>query len=195
MDDTLRKLLNAECEYRMKDETMDMFIGLMTEIKLKRNQVLTPYNTFDDNIYVIKQGIIRTAYFDGFKEVTFAFAPPGTLKLSYYPLVKGIPSFTKYVACCDSVIMKTTKAQFNSLMRESHDFALWVYYVFLGQFYAYEKKREIVNGNAKERFEALVANRPEIIENVSSRVIASYIGVSPEYLCRLEKQFPHKKKK
>lgn len=193
--ETLRRLINAESEYRMKDETIDRFIGLMTEVKLKRNQILLPYNTVDDNVYIIKQGIIRTAYFDGFKEVTFAFAPPGSLKISYYSYVKGVPSFNKYVACCDSVVMKISKARFTDLMRESHDFALWVSAVFLVQFFTYEVKREVMNGDAKERFEALIVNRPEIMDNVSDRIIASYIGVSPQYLCRLKKEFFHRLKK
>lgn len=193
--ETLRKLLDSECEYKMKEQTVERFVELMTEVRLKRNQVLVPYNTLDDNVYIVKKGIIRTVYFDGFKEVTFAFAPPGTLKISYYSYVRGIPSFNKYVACCDSTVMKITKSRFTDLMMQSHDFALWVSHVFLGQFFAYEKKREIVNGDASERFEALIVNRPEIIENVSSRIIASYIGVTPQYLCKLKRDFSHKPRK
>jgi len=193
--ETLKKLINAESEYRMKDETIDRFVGLMTEVKLKRNQILVPYNSVDDNIYIVKQGIIRTVYFDGFREVTFAFAPPGSLKISYYSFVKKLPSFNKYVACCDSVVAKISKARFTDLMKESHDFALWVSAVFMVQFFLYEMKREVMNGDAGERFEALVANRPEIMENVSDRIIASYIGVSPQYLCKLKKEFSQRQKK
>jgi CRP-like cAMP-binding protein len=192
--ETLKKLIIDECEYRMQDETIDRFIGLMTEVQLKRHQVLMSYNTVDDSFYMVKQGLIRTVYFDGFKEVTFAFAPPGTPKISYYSYVRGLPSFYKYVACCDSVVVKMSKAQFTNLMKESHDFTQWVTSVFLAQFFWYEKKREVMYGDARERFEALIINRPEIRENVSDRIIASYIGVSPQYLCKLKKEFSHRLK-
>ncbi|MDR2891078.1 MAG: Crp/Fnr family transcriptional regulator [Alistipes sp.] len=192
--ETLKRLINAEGEYRMRDQTVERFIGLMEEVKLKRNQVLVPYNTVDDNVYMIKKGIIRTVYFDGFKEVTFAFALPGTIKISWYSYYKKLPSFNKYVACCDSVVMKITKAQFTDLVKESHDFAQWVAAVFTDQFFNYEKKRDVMNGDARERFEALIANRPEIMENLSDRIIASYIGVSPQYLCKLKKEFSHRLK-
>lgn len=33
----------------------------------------------------------------------------------------------------------------------------------------------------------MVKNRPEIIRAVPARVIASYLGVSPEYLSRIRK--------
>ncbi len=193
--ETLRKLLYAECDYRMKDETMDRFLESMTELKLKRNQPLIPYDKLDDNIYVIKKGIIRTAYFDGFNEKTFAFALPGTVLISYYSFCKGIPSFSKLEACCESVIMKLSKARFTELASQSHDFSQWMMYMSLEELMYHEKKREVVNGDARERFEALIVNRPEIIENVSSRIIASYIGITPIYLSKLKRDFSHKLKK
>ncbi len=192
--DTLRKLLDAECRYIMKDETMDRFLGLMTEIKLKRNQPLIPYNKVDNNIYIVKEGIIRTAHFDGFNERTFAFALPGTVLISYYPFCLGTPSFSKLEACCDSVVMKVTKAQFLELASELHDFSQWMMFMSIEELMFQEKKREVVNGDAKERFEALMLNRPEVIEKVSSKIIASYIGITPIYLCKLKRDFARKQK-
>ncbi len=104
--ETLKKMLDAECGYRMKGETMDLFVGLMSERKVKRNKTLIPYGAVDDNIYIVKTGLVRIAYFDGFKEVTFGFALPGTLLISYYSLLRVDPSFTQLSACCDSVVMK-----------------------------------------------------------------------------------------
>ena len=187
--DKLRKLLDAECDYVMKDETMDRFIGLMTEMPLKRGQPLIDYGAFDNNVYVVNRGIIRAAYYDGFKEITFAFGLPGSLAISYYSFVKGNPSFSKFEACCDSVVMKISKARFFGLIKESHDFAQWMASMSLEQLLFHERKREVVNGDAKERFESLMNNRPEIIENVSAQIIASYIGITPQYLSKLKKDF------
>ncbi len=191
----MRKLLDAECGYRMKDETMDSFLSLMTEMKLKRNKVLIPYGECDNNIYVVREGIIRIAYFDGFKEVTFGFALPGTLLISYYSLCKAEPSFTKLEACCNSVVMKITKRQFTELAHRSHDFAEWMMYMSLEQLMFHERKLQIVNGDAQERFRPLIENRPEIIENVSSKIIAQYIGITQQYLSTLKQQFADKLKK
>lgn len=187
--ETLRKLLNAECDYRMKDETMDRFLGSMTELELKKGQPLIDYNKLDNNIYVIKEGIIRTAYWDGFNERTFAFALPGTVLIDYYSFCKSIHAFSKLEACCESVVMKVSKAQFVELAARSHDFAQWMMYMSLEELFFHERKREIVNGDARERFEALLSNRPDIIKNVSSRILASYIGITPVYLCKLKRDF------
>lgn len=193
--EALRKLLDAECGYRMKDETMDRFLGSMTEFNLKRNKVLIPYNECDSNVYVVKEGIVRVAYFDGFKEKTFGFALPGSLMISYYSFLKGRPSFSKYEACCDSVVMKIPKAKFTELVYHSHDFSTWMMFMSLEQLLFHERKLEVVNGDAREQFEALIDNRPEIIENVSSKIIASYIGITQQYLSTLKRLFAHKLKK
>ena len=193
--DTLRKLLDVECCYRMKGETMDRFLELMTEEHYKRNQPIIDYNELDDSIYVVKDGIVGIAYWDGFREKTHAFALSGSVLASYYALYKRESSFFKLYACCDSVVMKITKAQFLDLVDRSHDFAKWVMWISMGQLWLYEKKLAIINGDAKERFEALIMNRPEIIEKVSSKNIASYVGVTPIYLSKLKKEFAHLLKK
>jgi CRP-like cAMP-binding protein len=191
----LRKLLDTECCYRMKDKTMDRFLGLMTEVELKRGEPLIDYGAFDNNVYVVKEGIMRVAWFSGFKENTYGFALPGTLLISYYPFYNGEPAFSKFEACCPSTVMKISKIKFLDLARESHDFSQWMMFMSLCQLLVHEKKREIVNGDAKERFEAFVEVRPQIVENVSSKILASYIGITPQYICRLKRQFVHKMKK
>lgn len=185
----LRELLFAECDYRIKDETMDMFLGAMTEQTLKANEPLIPYGALDSNVYILKSGILRAAYFNGFKEMTFAFGTPGSMAISYYAFYKDEPSFFKLEACCPSVVMKMSKARFVELTRQSHDFAQWVMWMSMGQLWLYEKKLVIVNGDAKERFEALIKNRPEIMEQVPMKYIAAYIGVTPQYLCKMKRLF------
>lgn len=75
--EVLKKLLDAECPYRMEAGTMDRFLGLMTELEFRRKELIIPYGGLDSSIYVVRKGIVRAAYFDGFKEVTFAFGLPG----------------------------------------------------------------------------------------------------------------------
>ncbi|MDR2890600.1 MAG: Crp/Fnr family transcriptional regulator [Alistipes sp.] len=189
--ETLRKQLDAEIDYRMRDETMDEFLSLMTEVELKRNQPLIDYGECGRDVYVVRRGILRSAYFDGLKEQTLAFCLPGTIIISYYAFCRGNPSFSKYEACCPSTVMKIPRVKFLDLADRSHDFAKWMMMLSIYQLMSFERKREIMNGDAGERFEALIINRPEIIRNVSSRVVASYIGITPEYLSKLKRQFAH----
>jgi CRP-like cAMP-binding protein len=191
MDDmeTLRKQLNAECDYHMADETMDKFLDLMTEVYFKNNEAIVPYGKFDNNIYIVKSGIVRYAYFDGLKEKTFGFALPGTMMISYHSYYHREPSFFQIESCNESVVVKITRTNFDNLMKESNDFAQWMLRLSSAQLWQFEMKLAVVNGTAKERFKALIKNRPEILENVSAKIVASYIGITPQYLSKLKSEF------
>jgi CRP-like cAMP-binding protein len=186
--ETLKQLIIAESDYRMADETMEKFLGFMAELRLKDKEPLIPYGKFTNNIYVLKEGTIRLAYFDGPKERTFAFAAPGTLLIPFHSYYMNRPSFFQYESCGQSVVMEVPKAKFDELLRQSNDFSQWVLNVLMVQMYSLEMKLAVMNGTPKERFEALAKDRPHILQKVSNRVIASYIGVDEAYLSRLKKR-------
>ncbi len=187
MERDLRELLYEECDYRPSNETMERFLGLMTEVHLKDQESLIPYGKLDPNVYVVKSGIMRHAYFDGLKEKTFAFSAPGTMVLSWYSFYKRMPSFLQIESCGESTVMKVSKSDFDAFTEQSNDFAKWMLRLFIAQHWCLEMKLDVVNGSAKERFESLIRNRPEILEKVQLRFIASYMGVTPSYLSRLKR--------
>ncbi len=39
----LKKLIYDECPYKLSDELLDRFMGLMTELHLKNKEALIPY--------------------------------------------------------------------------------------------------------------------------------------------------------
>lgn len=184
----LKKLLDLECDYRMEDKTMDEFVSLMSEVRLKNGEALISYGQFDDNVYIVKQGLMRSVYFDGLKEITFGFCAPGTLFIQYHSYYNRMPSFFQYESCGNSTIMKVLKSDFDALLESSHDFLKWMYRMQAAQSWFYEMKLSVINGTAEERFDSLVRNRPEIIEKVSSKVIASYLGITPSSLSRLKRK-------
>lgn len=190
----LKKLLYDECiRYKMPDELLDRFIGIMTEVHLKNRQALIPYGAVDANVYVQKSGITRVCWFDGEREKTYGFSSPGTVIISYHPHAMHLPSSFQYESCGESVVMKAPKREFDELVAGSHEFARWVLAIHLQQLYFNELKYTLINGSAKERYLSLVKNRPDIIKRVSSKVIASYIGVTTTYLSDLKKSLREQK--
>lgn len=188
---TLQKLLDDAIDYRMQDETMEKFLSLMTPVRLKNKESLIPYGKSDNNLYIVKEGIIRFAYLDDAKDKTYAFAAPGTLMIcsSFY---NNYPSFFNYEACCESVVMKMTKADFEELLKESDDFKNWMLRMSLEQIWDLEKKAVLTSGTAKERFKTTITDRPVLLEKVPVKVIASYIDVSPQYMSTTKNDFMKK---
>lgn len=184
----LKIALNKEGLYNIPDALMDMLLESMTEIPLQTNEVLIPYGKLDENVYIVKSGIVRQAYFDGLKEKTHAFGTQGTMIISFHSYYMRTPSFFQIEACCETMVLKISKSKFENFIKGSHDFAQWMLDLAYGQLWAYEMKLSVINGTAKERFIALISNRPDIIRMVSQKTIASYLGITPQYLSYLRRK-------
>ena len=193
----LKELMAKECNYRfsMDTEIMNRFLNALTEVNLRRGEVLTGYGKLDSNLYIVRAGIVRLIYFDGLTEKTFAFGTPGTLYTQMHSYSMHLPSVFQVEACINSVVMKISKQKFDAFLAESDEFARWMLDKALDQLCALEMRMNRINGSARERYESLVKTIPEVAGNVSSRIIASYLGITPVYLSRLKKMYSVKHEK
>lgn len=78
---------------------------------------------------------------------------------------------------------------FDALIERSHRFAQWVLSMAQCQLYTYEMRELNLNGNVYDRYEVLMPRRPEIIRNVPMKTVAAYLGMSPQYLSTLRKEW------
>lgn len=183
----LKNSLNAECDMRLPNSILEELIDMGEAYRLKRGEAIIPAGVVDTNIYILMEGIMRTWYYNGDQEVTQAFATKGTLVVSNHSYYAGEPSAENYEACCPSKVLKIKKEDFESLLDRSHIFARWNVRLSQCQLYRYEVKRRVINGPARERYEALIHHRSHIIRNVPLKVIATYLNITPEYLSKLRR--------
>ena len=188
--ENLRQLLRQECDYVLSDSTLDEFLGAATLKRLHRSEILVEVGAVADSMYIVKEGILRLTDMNGNRERTFAFGLPGTVFVSKHSFVRQLPSYYQIEACCDSVVLCIPRRAYDSLIASNHDFTRWMLVMSQTElFYQEYKNSSVNNGSAAERFESLLRLRPEIPMNVSGRTVASYLGISPEYYCRLKKRF------
>lgn len=183
-----KKALAAEAPFKLSEETMERFCGLMQSLSLKKKDILIECGKVDTNIYIVKSGIIRRVHMDGMKEITVAFALAGTMIISYHSYCYRQPTYYQFEACCDSEVMVVSKEKFEKLVAESHEFACWALNMAQCSLYYNELKSSVINGDAMERYSSLLKNRPEILQKVSMKIIASYLGVSQAYFSRIRKK-------
>lgn len=186
--ETLKELLARECNYRLDETVMDMFLAGGKIVDLKPGEVLIHAGQYDPNVYIVKSGVIRHTYMDGENEKTATFALAPTMFMEYHCFYARELSFYQVEACCWSQVVKISKTHYDRMVAESHEFARWALSMADNQFYYYERKNSVINGDAKERFESLIINRPELIDSVPMKIIASYLGITPQYLSKLKNQ-------
>lgn len=184
----LKDLIAGECAYRLSDDVMQRFIDLMDRREIKKGCTVIEEGSVDRDIYVVGEGVFSSNYLNGTDERTFAFALPGTLMYSAHSFYLGEPAIYSFEACCDSVVYHCSKRDYDKLVRESHEFAQWALSCTQCQLYFFEKKNAVINGDAAERLNAMLRNRPEIFEKVPKKTIASYLGITQQYLSVLLKK-------
>ena len=189
MNENLKQLLREECNFKPSDEVMEMFLGAMTEMRVKPASRIIDYGRVNSDVYCLKEGIVRLFHVEESKEKTFGFALPGTIFLSPLSFYLNAPAFIMAETCKVPVtLLRMDRRTFNMLVDKSGEFARWMLSLTTAQICICERKLSIINGSALERYKSVLENRPEIIEAVTNKVLASYLDITPQHLCRLKKQ-------
>ena len=184
----LRELIRNECDFPLSDEVLDRFIGLMDRREVRRGKAVVETGDVNPDIYVVREGVFSADYFDGINDRCWAFALPGILMYSGHSYFCGEPAFYRYVACCNSVVYHCTKRDLDALIASSHEFAQWMHRLVQRQLYYYERINMLNNGTAAERLVSFVRNHPDILEMISNKALASYLGITQQYLSSLKRK-------
>lgn len=180
--DRLVQILRKEAKFVPPDSVFLALIEMGKRLKLKRKEAIVKEGETDDNMYIIVDGVMRVWYNDGSVEVTHAFGSAGTMVHPMHCYYLNLPSPDTYEACCSTELLMIRREDFDMLTMENNDFARWLLSVSHLQLYHFELRRRVIRGDAAERYRKLVGHRPEIIQKVPLKIIASYLGITPEYL-------------
>lgn len=184
----LKELLRKESTFIPSDELLDKLLKLGHIIKVASGTVLTEAGEIDTNLYIVKRGVVRLSDYNGNRDRTFAFGMPGTLFYNKHSFVKDLPSYYQIDLWGDCEIVCISRDDIFKLINENHEAAIWMLRMSMEELFFQEYKNSgVYNGNANERFLALIRQRPELINCVPQKILASYLDISPEYFSRLKK--------
>ncbi|MDE5662457.1 MAG: Crp/Fnr family transcriptional regulator [Muribaculaceae bacterium] len=186
----IKLLIKNELGYLPKGRGIDELLDLAREESYTRGQVIIQEGRKCPDIYIVTRGIVRFADMDGERERTFAFALPGSIVMSKHSFVMDLPSYYRLEACCDTDVLVVDRDDFWKLVERDHDMALWMLKYAYGEcFYQEYKNASVHNGTAADRYRRMLADRPEITDRVPQKMVASYLGVTPEYLSKLKRDY------
>ncbi len=169
------------------------FIGELpfsvTTKSFSKNEVIINYGDIENQIYFLKSGIVQVsiAHHDEEKILDFFFT--NHFFCSYTSLLKQTPSDVKLVALsnCEVEIidhLEITQLHKTSLLTNQ------LGRVLNGKLYLRKVKREkeFLVKSAFERYNDLLKENPEFINQIPLNKIAKYLGILPESLSRIRKQ-------
>lgn len=147
----LKKLIALETTKVLSPELMDELVRPGKILQLETYEAMIDAGVYDPNIYIVKKGLIRGTHLDKNIEKTSGFALPGTILFSFHCYYGGSPSYYRFEACCPTEVVRIPKEHLEKMLRESHEFALWLMSVHQNQLYYNECKNQMLSGDAKSR--------------------------------------------
>ncbi len=145
----------------------------MNEIKVKKGQILQSEGEYNTKVYHVKSGLLRSYSIDkNGKENIFMFAPEGwVIADSRAP---EYPSQLFIDALEDSIVVIFPK----DIEREKQNIG-----AITKRLSALQNRiLTLISTNAIERYELFISMHPTLVQRVPQRMIASYLGVTPETL-------------
>lgn len=156
--------------------------------KVKKNQaILKIGDTCNFNIFVNAGCLKFSSFNDEGKELVRYFAFENKFGTALGSFIENKPSTESIVALENSEILIILKADFLHLI-ETVPQVNFIYRDILEMAYITMQKRiyDFQGSSALERLKWLLAYQPLIFSRLSSRSLASYLGVSPYTLTRLK---------
>lgn len=152
----------------------------MKEITVKKGEILQSGGEFESRGYIVKSGLLRSYSIDNKgKEHIYMFAPEDwTIGDSHFPneptelFIDALEDSEVLVFERNSITDIDTDVAFQKLIRRM----------------AVLQKRIIMlmSATAIERYEHFEKTYPNIVQRVPQRMIASYLGITPEALSKVK---------
>ena len=174
----------------LTNEQADIVLAHFVSTKTKRNTTLLQQGNICDRLYFVNKGCIRVYYLnEQGQERTRYFAFEGSVGTSLAGFISGEPSFELIDTQEDAELLYIQRAQFFDLVDAIpawKDF--YCRLLEFGYIFNNKKMESLITLNARQRYELLLEQHPQIFQRISNKVIASYIDVSQETLSRLKSQ-------
>ena len=122
------------------------------------------------------------------KESTIMFAVSDWWITDMFCFLNEKPAMMYIEAIEDSSIFQLSKADFEKLFANVPKFERF-FRILMQNAYTREQLRVIENLSlsAEERYDSFLAKYPQIVQQVTQKQIASYLGITPEFLSAIRK--------
>lgn len=187
----MNKFIDILMQAKLTDKDIDIIRNISVPQNIKTNKVLIGYGENCTDIYfILKGGFVMQLLKDDGNEKTINFfldnfQPFMTIPQSYF---REIPSNYRLMAIRNSDILTLSKKDLLQAIENSptiKDFyQSQIIFALLSEL---DFRTQLLTFSPKRMYELLISDYQQIIQNVSSRHIANFIGISPEWLSNLKR--------
>ena len=175
---------------KLSDEVWFEMRSYLKERTFKKGQFLCRNGQVEHYLSVIVEGTCRGFYNnkDG-EEISVGFMFPNDFVSAYYSFLTQRPSLMAIQAVTPVTIISISDTHLN-LLCDKYKSAERIGRLNAERIYRRKEEREIalLTMSATERYQDLINRNPQLLQEISLKHIASYLGIKPESLSRIRKQ-------
>jgi CRP-like cAMP-binding protein len=179
----------------LTDGEAEIFGRSFRAVKIKKRQFIVQSNFVVKNRNFVIDGAFR-AYVvdDNGHDSTIAFAIEDWWITDYNSYILQKPATMFVVALEDSTILEISYEKEQQLKQDNHKFETF-FRIRAERTAAFMQQRIISNltKTAEERYENFIDKYPQIVQRVPQYALASYLGMTTEFLSRIRNKRTHKK--
>jgi CRP-like cAMP-binding protein len=183
-------LANVSKHITLEKVEVDYFTSLIHPKEISRKDFILKEGDLCDTINYVQSGVLRAYYRD--KESNdniIMFALNDWWITDMYSFVSQQPAMLHIDAIEDSIIIQLRKEDLERLYIEVPKFEKF-FRIIMQNSYVREQLRVIQNLSlpAEERYLNFLTKYPQIVQRVPLKQIASYLGITPEFLSVIRKK-------
>ena len=188
----------------MTEHFLNKVFGSSGITKAELEHIIPKYKqvSFDKNRYLLKEGQVEKKYWfleSGFirsyvidpegNDITFNLYGAGDVVIDYPSIFFFAPTRENIQALTDCVCWEITFEDFQEMFNNISNYREQQRGLLVGSYFALkEHSIALIADEAKERYLRLLKNKPHIIQNVSLKHIATFLGITDTSLSRIRKE-------
>ena len=172
----------------------EIFSASFKEVRIKKRQFIVQPNFIVKNRNYVLKGAFRAYVVDDKgQDSTIAFAIEDWWITDYNSYILQQPATMFVVALEDSTILEISHEKEQTLKQANHKFETF-FRIRAERTAAFMQQRIISNltHTAEERYENFIAKYPQIVQRITQYALASYLGMTTEFLSRIRNKKVHK---
>jgi len=188
MIDALLKTISKNV--KLSDDDIALCRENFEPIFVPKNSIVEEEGHIPKYLYFVVTGYMRLfTYNENGDEVTSHInCPPGFIT-SYTNFISQTRATENVECISDCELLRITKRNLENVIANSDaikDFSIHVFQQSL--VYNETRARELATLSAEQRYQKMIENYPNILQNVPLQYIASFLGMNPKSLSRIRKQ-------
>ena len=179
----------------LSDPLRQYLISILRRIEVRRKGIILERGKVSKYIYFIEEGAVRAVRFEKGKERTAWLMMEGNIIVSVESFFLQQPSTETIEALEGCILHCISYEELYEAYKRFPEFNLHRG-VILEKYYPQSEARNRMRlKKARDKFEELMINQPDLVGRIKDKILASYLGVSPGTFSLQKNQFANRLKK